>query len=588
MKQFFKFMFASMLGGFLLFLIGFFLMIGIFSSLGRKDPKPVAANSVLHLELNNMILERTSDNPFDNIDFTSFGGSRTLGLNELLRNIKKAGEDENISGIFLDLSFTQTGWATLAEIRNGLLEFKEKGKFIIAYGDFMTQGAYYLATVADEIFLNPEGMVDFRGLNAEVLFMKNMLEKIGVEPQVIRTGEFKSAAEPLFLERLSRENREQIQAYLGSLWNTVLKDVSEQRNIPANELNDIADNYLARTPAGALESRIIDRIAFRDEVMDHLKEKLDLDEKKKVNLVNYTRYNNTPLPDSMIPVGVRDRIAVVYGFGNVVMGEGSDNSMGGDRIAKALRQAREDESVKAIVFRINSPGGAVLAADIMLREAMLAGDAKPLVVSMGDVAASAGYFVGTYADKIIAQPNTITGSIGVFGIIPNMQEMFNDKLGITFDNVKTNELADFGSVSRPLTRAERQILEETIQRAYDNFINHVAEGRGLPVSTVDSIARGRVWSGVDAQRIGLVDDFGGLNYAIEQAAALAGIEEYRIVELPERKDFFARIMEGFSGAEARFIRSRMGDDAYQVFQRMQQATENTGILMRMPYDIYID
>ncbi len=587
MKQFFKFLLASILGVFLTFVIVFFIFMGIIASLGKSDPQPVAENSVLHLELTSEIVDRSSDNPFESFNFMSFTSDQTIGLNDLLENIRKAKLDENIEGIFLDMSFTMAGWATMHEIRTEILDFKESGKFVVAYGDYMSQGAYYLASVADEVYLNPEGALDFRGMNSEVVFLKNMLEKIGVEMQVIRYGKYKSAGEPFFREDLSAENREQIQSYMSSLWNTVLKEISEQRSMTVNELNNIADSFQTRTPEGALEAGMIEGIAYRDEIMDNLKVRIELDDDKEVNLVGYSKYNNAPLPDSLLPVGKRDKIAVIYGYGNIVMESNNDLSMGADRIAKALRTARKDTTVKAIVFRVNSPGGSALASEIMLREVMLAREEKPVIVSMGDVAASGGYYVACYADKIIANPNTITGSIGVFGIVPNMKELFNDKLGITFDNVKTNDLADLGSVSRPLNRMEEQIIQEQINRVYETFINHVAEGRGLPVSAVDSIAQGRVWSGVDAKRIGLIDDFGGLNYSIKQAAELAETENYRIIEYPEQKPLFEQLMEDFGSVEARFMKARLGN-AYPVYQRIQQATENTGILMRMPYDVKID
>lgn len=587
MKQFFKFMFASMLGFILTSLILLFILFGMIASLGKKEQVEVAANSVFHLTLTTEIIDRASENPMEGFDFMSFSASKAIGLNELLKNIQKAKEEENIKGILLDLSAVQAGWASVREIREQLIDFKTSGKFIVAYGDVMTQGAYYLASIADEILINPEGGVDFRGMNTEVMFLKNMLEKIGVEAQVIRHGKFKSAGEPFFLEKLSPENRTQIQEYMGSIWNTTVKDVADSRSLSANRINEIADSFITRTPQGALEAGMIDGIAFRDELMENLRERLEIETGKKVNLIDHAKFMNAPLPESMLPMRSRDKVAVIYGMGNIIMGEGNERSMGADRIAKALRTAREDSTVKAIVFRVNSGGGSALASEIMLREAMLAAEAKPLVVSMGDVAASGGYYVACYADKIIANPNTITGSIGVFGMIPNMKELFNDKLGITFDNVKTNELADLGSVTRGLTTLEREIVQREIERVYDTFLHHVSEGRGLPVASVDSIAQGRVWSGVDAKRIGLIDDFGGLNYAIEQAAELADLETYRIVEYPEQKDFLTAIRESFGGVETRILQKRLGE-SYKIYERMEQATENTGILMRMPYDLVIE
>ncbi len=583
-------MFASMLGFFLVSLIFFFFLMGMIAaiaSFGSKEPKAVAANSVLHLQLTSQIVDRATDDPLEGFDFLTFTSSKPIGLKQFLVNIRKAKDDNNIKGIFLDMSLTQSGMASAYEIRNAIKDFKQSGKFIVAYGDYMTQGAYYLASVADEIYINPEGAVDFRGLNAQVYFIKNLLEKIGVEVDIIRHGKYKSAGEPLFLEKLSPENRQQTQAYISSMWNTILKDISDSRNLSVNKLNEIADKYMGRTPEGALESGLITGIAYRDEVMDNLKEKLGLTDSRKINFVNYNRYTRTPLPDNMLPTGTRNKIALVYGSGTIVMGEGMEQMMGGERIAEALRTARLDTTVKAIVFRVNSPGGSALASEIILREAMLAAETKPLVVSMGDLAASGGYYVSAYATKIIAQPNTITGSIGVFGAVPNMKEMFNNKLGITFDNVKTNELADLGSISRPLRKVERDIIQESVDRIYDVFIHHVAEGRGLPVATVDSIAQGRVWSGLDAKQIGLVDDLGGLEYAIEQAAQLASLDKYRLVEYPVAKDFVTRLMESLGEVETRFIRSRLGE-SYDIFMQAKQAAENTGILMRMPYDISFD
>lgn len=590
MKQFFKFMFASMLGFFLVFLVLIFLFFGMIASLaslGKKDVVAVKPQTVYHLTLQEEIVDRSTSAPMESFDFMTFTVGSTIGLNELLRNLEKASLDENISGIFLELSFMQTGWATLSEIREAILKFKESGKFVVAYGDMMSQSAYYLASVADKVYINPEGMLDFRGLNAEIMFYKNMLEKIGVDAQVIRHGKFKSAGEPFFLDKLSNENRVQIQSYLSSLWNTALKGIAETRSIPVNRLNEIADRYESRIPQMAMEAGLIDGILYRDEMQDEIRSLLGLEKDKKVEMVNYARYNRAPLPASMVSPRSRDKIAVIYGSGNIVTGKGGDQSMGADVIAEAISKARRDSTVKAIVFRVNSPGGSALASDIMLREAKLAAEAKPFIVSMGDVAASGGYYVACYADKIIANPNTITGSIGVFGMIPNMGKMFNDKLGISFDNVKTNELADFPSVSRALRPAERVIIQESIERVYDTFIQHVASGRNMPISSVDSIAQGRVWSGVDARNIGLVDDFGGLNYAIEQAAEMANLEKYRVVEYPVKKEFLEKIMESFGNLETRLLKARLGE-SYYVFRQMQQATENSGIQMRMPFDVVID
>lgn len=583
-------MFASMVGFFLFSIIGFLVLMGIIAGaakLVQPQPVSVAENSILHLRLNTEIVDRGTENPADAFDFTTFTPTQALGLNDLLHNIRKAREDVNIKGIFLDLSIIPAGWATLSEIRTQLLDFRESGKFIIAYGEIMDQRAYYIASVSDKIFIAPEGIIDFRGLNAEVSFFSNLFEKIGVEPQLIRHGQYKSAAEPLIREDLSAENRQQISQYINSFWNSVVSDISASRQIEASELNTIADQFLTRTPEMALEKRIIDGIKFRDEVNEYILGRLGLTKDDEINLVTFAKYRRAPLPESMLPQRGQGKIAVIYGSGNMVVGEGTENNMGADRIAAAIQEARKDTNIRAIVLRLNSGGGASLAGEVILREAKLAAQAKPLVVSMGDFAASGAYYISAHATEIIANPKTLTGSIGVFAMVPNMENMFNDKLGITFDNVKTNEMADFGSVSRPLTIAEEQILQQLVDRVYSVFINHVAEGRELSVSFVDSIAQGQVWSGVDAKRLGLVDSFGGLNYAIERAAQLAEVETYRIVEFPVRKDFFERFVESMEMMETRFMQAKLGE-TWRIYQQVQSVGEYTGIQMRMSYDIAIE
>jgi len=588
MKQFFKFMFASMLGFFLTLVIVFFLFLGIIASLATFLPDEevdVKKNSVLRLDLDGEIVDRGGRSPFEGFDFLSM--QPALGLNEVLENIEKAKKDENVSGIFLDLTAMQAGLATIEEIRNALIDFKESDKFIIAYGEAYMQNAYYLGSVADQVYLNPEGAIDFRGINSQLVFLKNLLEKVGIDPQIIRYGEYKSAIEPLIQEEMSEENREQVLAYVGSIWNNILKGISDSRSLSLNHLNDVADNLLTRNAEKALENGMIDGIMYYDEVNDNIRDRLGLeDENENINFISYGKYKKAPLPEELRPAVTKDKIAVVYGMGTIMPGDGGESVIASNRIAGAIREARLDESVKAIVFRINSGGGSALASDVILREIKLAVEEKPVVATMGDVAASGGYYIACAADYIFANPNTITGSIGVFGVIPNMQEFFNEKLGITFDNVKTNELADFASINRPLTQREEQILQEGVDEVYHTFIEHVADGRGLPVETVDEIGRGRVWSGVDAKRIGLIDDFGGLEVAIDKAVELAEIEEYRIVEYPKRKDFFTQLQEQFGGIKDRWIKNRMGEK-YKYIEMVQDAEEMTGIQARMPYEIIL-
>lgn len=582
-------MFASMLGFFLMSIILLFIFVGMLSSLAsfsKKEAVVLNPKTVLHLNLTNEIVDRGGGNPFETFDPMSFQAKPATGLNDLIENLKKAKNDPNIDGIFLDLTLVQAGWSTIDEIRQSLLDFKSTGKFIVAYGETYTQNAYYLGSVADKLYLHPEGAIDFRGMSSELIFFKNMLDKLGIEPQVIRHGKYKSATEPFFLEKMSPENREQVLAYVSSIWNSVLKGISDSRGLTLNHLNDVADAFNTRNAQLALENQMVDGIMYRDEVLEELRERLGKDEASDIDFVEWAKYMNVPENSDTRQPRSADKIAVIYGMGNIISGEGTERSMGSDRIAGAIRKARLDESVKAIVFRINSPGGSALASDVILREVKLASEVKPVIASMGDVAASGGYYVACGADMIVASPNTITGSIGVFGLIPNMQNFFNNKLGITFDNVKTNDYADLMTISRPLTPNERALIQEGVEQVYTTFIGHVAEGRGIPVAQVDSIGQGRVWSGAEAIQIGLVDELGGLNFAIEKAAEKAGLENYRLVEYPSRKDFFTQIMEDFGQMQEVFVKRKLGE-AYQYYKQVEQVNEMTGIVTRMPYDVVI-
>ena len=571
----------------LIFVLLFLAMLGSLASIGQKSVFVVQDNSVLHLKFNTEIVDRSRENPFESFDFLSGRPQSTIGLIDIIRNLRKAKADDNIKGVFLDLTHVSTGLSSISEIRENLIELKAEGKFIIAYGEMFSQNAYYLASVADEIYLNPVGLLDFRGLNAQMMFFKNMLEKIGVEPQIIRHGEYKSAGEPFYLEKMSPENREQMQSIISSMWNNVINDISKSRNLSVNHLNMVADNYLSRTPSGALDNSMIDGIKHRDEIYERIRELLEINQDDKINFASFSQYKRALPPKEMTKSGVNDQIAVIFGQGMIISGKGSENNMGSDRIAAAIRKARLDDNVKAIVFRINSGGGSALASDVMLREVILAAKEKPVVASFGDVAASGGYYVACAADVIIANRSTITGSIGVFGMIPNMKELFESKIGLSFDNVKTNELADFASINRPLTNLEREIIKESIGEVYDTFISHVAEGRNLPKETVDNIGRGRVWTGVEAMQVGLIDEFGGLEYAIDKAAELAEIEDFRLIEYPEQKSFFEMLMDDMGGVTHNIIQRELGD-SYIYYKLIQDIKNQSGILARMPFEIIIE
>ena len=589
MRDFFKYFLASVLGFVVGTIVLFFIFLGIVSllvsSLQSDTEVTVRDKSVVEIRLQYPVKERSSKNPFESFDYDAFESRQELGLHDILRNIDKARRDERIKGIFLNLSSLSMGIATLDEIRGALSEFRKSGKFIYAYADSYSQGAYYLASVANTVAVNPEGGVELRGLHTELMFFKGALDKLGIEPEVIRHGKFKSAIEPFTLDKMSPENREQISRLLGSVWNTWLGNISADRKLPKEELQAIADQYRSRKAKDALDLRLIDKTAYFDEVTEDLRKQCGLEEKEKVRYVELQKYNKAYVkPEKEFS---NRKIAVVYAVGEIRSGQGSDEVIGSERISEAIRKARLDTTVKAIVLRVNSPGGSALASEVIWREALLARKAKPLVVSMGDLAASGGYYISCIADTIVAQANTLTGSIGVFGLLFNTQNMWKDKLGITFDTVRTGRFADIGSLSRPLTAEERAIYQEEVEQIYNVFIGHVAEGRNMTTAAVDSIGQGRIWSGTDAKQIGLVDVIGGLETAKSIAAKMAGLDNYRTVNYPEQKEFLQKLMEDFSAdAKAYFAKEELGE-SYRYYAKLREVLNSQGIQARLPYELFI-
>jgi len=589
MKEFFKFMFASMLGFFLTFVVIFLFFLIILTSIAsfsKKEVSPPRENSVLHVTLNHPIYDRTSNNPFEDIDFTTFKPGNLVGLEDILKMLKKAKTDEKIKGVFLELTNIEAGYATVEEIRNAIIDFKQSKKFVVSYAEIYTQKSYYLASVSDSIYMNPEGLLDFKGLNAQLLFFKGTMKKLEVEPQILRHGKFKSAVEPLILDKMSPENREQTQTYVNSMWETIVKNISESRKISVSELNLIADSLKSQFPEDAVRCKLIDKLMYKDEVLSVLKNKLGLKEDKKISLVSLGKYKD--VPDKIKTRHSKNKIAVIFATGDIMGGEGDERTIGSEKMSETIREARKDSTIKAIVLRINSPGGSAYASEAIWREVFLASKVKPVVASFGDVAASGGYYIACAATKIIANPNTLTGSIGVFGILPNMKGFFNNKLGITFDNVKTNHFADIGDVSRPLNELEKLKIQNTMERIYKVFIQHVAEGRNMTTIQVDSIGQGRVWCGVDAKRIGLVDELGGLEKAIKIAAELAKLENYKLVSLPKQKDPFMQIIEQFSGNTSIHLISKELGPAYKYYEYIKNFSKLSGIQTRLLYEIFID
>ena len=592
MKQFFGSLLGAIVGVVIASLICLFIIIGVISSAfsGKSDVK-VGSNSILHVRLDGPILEREPNNEFAKL--TGFTDERKMGLDAILKTISDAKSDENIKGIFLETQDVDAGMATVEEIRKSLIDFKKSGKFIYAYGESYTQKGYYLSSVADQVYLNPQGGMDFKGIGAQIMFYKKMLEKLNINVQIFRHGKFKSAVEPFDLEKMSDANRLQTRTYISALWNHMLTGISAERGVDVNTLNAIATNLSVRNANDAVGQKLIDKTMYYDQVVDALKSKLGIDKKAKLEMVtldDYIESKNNGEKEEKVPS--RNKIAVIYATGSIESGEGDDETIGSDRIAGAVREAREDSTVKAIVLRVNSPGGSALASDVIWREVSLTKGVKPVVVSMGDVAASGGYYISCAADVIVAEPNTITGSIGVFGLIPEAGTLLSETIGITIDTLNTNKNAGLGSMFRPVSPLEAEVIQQGVEEVYTTFITRVAEGRHMTTAEVDSIGQGRVWAGSDALRIGLVDTLGSLDDAIALAARKAKLgDDYRIRTLPAMKDPFADFLQGKKEqASQAFLVQQLSifKDQYFVFRRSQILLNARGVQARMAYDLIIE
>ncbi len=585
MKSFLKYLLATVVGIILTTTLLFFIFFGIVSAVmsGNNKEVEIKSNTILYLKLDKPIVDRKPKLPFD---FSSLRKNEQIGLNNLLDNIEKAAEDENISGIHLDLSYIPAGIGQIEEIRTALLKFRESEKFVTAYSEVSSQGAYYLATAANKIYFNPVGFFQFHGLKIQSAFFKNALEKLDIKPQIIRYGEYKSAVEPFTRENYSPKNREQLARILSTIWDDICMKISEQRNISPEKLNEIADNLMVRSPQAALSLGLVDSLVYKDEMISILKAKTDIEEAKDLNTVTLDEYSKVPKKRSYKGLA-KDKIAVIYAMGGIGNGEGDDNNIGSDRFGREIRKARRDSSIKAIVVRINSPGGDAIASDVIWHELDLAREAKPVIVSMGNVAASGGYYIACMADSILVQPSTITGSIGVFGMFLNTSGFFN-KFGITFDKEKTNANADFMSMLRDASPVEKEYWRAVIDSVYATFVKRVEKGRPLTYEEVDEIGQGRVWSGIDALELGLADKIGGLHDAIEIAKNMAGLDEkYRIVELPTQEDPFEKLIKDITSARTlSALEKELGVNGEYV-RVYRQLMQNQGVQTRLPYDIVI-
>jgi len=585
MKDFLKYTLATIVGMIIAGAIGFFLLAGIISAVMSFADKPVVVenNSVLLLDLKNEIVERAQSYPFEDFSFDGVYTTGQTGLDNILEGIEKAKTDDNIKGIYLCPSSIRAGMATVEEIRNALVDFKESGKFIYAYGDLFSQKAYYLVSVADQIALNPQGMLELKGLSSVRTFYKKALEKLGVDMQIIRHGKFKAAVEPFTREGMSPENKLQTQTYLNSIWSAIVTDIAESRGLSDEKINLLADSVAMFLPAEELvKAGLVDTLMYKDELINKLKELTGVDTDDDVPAIGVDKYAKVPAPTSGKGL-VREKIAVIYAEGDID-GAGTDG-IKSESLSRTIREARRDSSIKAIVLRVNSPGGSAYGSEVIWREVKLAREAKPVVVSMGDVAASGGYYISAAADTIIADRTTITGSIGIFGMIPNAGELMNDKLGITDDVVSTNANSDLLSVTRPLTTFERNKLQAYIERGYDTFIGRVADGRAMTKEQVDEIGQGRVWASSNAREIGLVDLYGGVTDAIKLAAAMSKLEDYRITKLPKLRDPLEELLKDLTGdARSLFLKTELGEQ-YKLYRQLKDVVNSKGILARMPFDV---
>ena len=586
MRQFLKYVLATIVGLLLFSFVGFLLLVGIGAAFSSSDSKSsVSAKSVLKIDLDEPVEERGSENPFSNIGpFNQKGDA--LGLVEIKRSLKAAKDDDNIKGIYLKAESPMAGWASLEEIRNALIDFKQSKKFVYAYAEGMTEKGYYLASIADKIYLNPAGDLEWNGLNAELSFFKGTLDKLEIKPEIFKVGDFKSAVEPFIRNDMSEPNRLQVTSFLNSINDHMLVRIAQSRNLRVDSLKRYADNLTIQKPEDALRTKMITNVGYEDEVQSLIRKELKLEEKKKINYVSLSKYDKSEKDDTEGSSG--NRIAVIIASGDIHSGKSEDNSIGSETIAAEIRKARLDDKVKAIVLRVNSGGGSALASDVMYREVELAKKAKPVIGSMSDYAASGGYYMLMGCNKIVAQPNTITGSIGVFGMMFNTETFFKDKLGVTYDRVKTNVNADFPTATHEMTPFQKQTIQRGVERVYAQFTGKAAAGRKLPIDSLRAIAGGRVWTGSQGKAIGLVDQLGGLDDAIKLAAQSAKLKDgdYKLKYQPFKKPFFEQLMSSLSGDDETRMQAQLGELAPYVTYLKKLKTMK-GIQMRIPFEMEI-
>jgi len=591
--NFLKAVLASALGTIVAFVIAIFLFVILIIGLAASgDEQELPELGVLHLHLNQPIMERGNDMDLLPIDLSTFQEKEGYYLNFLKKDLQEAMSDSHIAGVYLELDGVQGSPSSLRDLRNLIIDFKSSGKWVVAYGENLSQADYYVASAANEVYLYPTGMMDWRGLNGEVMFFKKLLDELEIEAQVIRgrDNKYKSAVEPFLYDHMSEPNKEQMKALMDGIWNTMISDIVSNRSVAYQALNQAATDLRYVDPIHAVNDHVLDGLKHYDEVLALINQKMGKEVNDKVEMIEYGDYHDQKVDlGNELGMDASQGVAVVYAVGQIEEGKGSDEVIGSDRIAAALRKARLDEKTKAVVLRVNSPGGSALASDIIWRETQLIKAAgKPFVVSMGDLAASGGYYISCAADKIFASPNTITGSIGVFGVIPNIGNMLDHKLGITFDRYETHPHADFFSINKSFDQVEMQKMNQMIVQIYDDFLSRVAEGRKLTVQQVDSMARGRVWTGDDALKLGLVDELGNLQNAIQTAAQMAGLgEDYSIKNLPKMESPWELMLNNAAEARQDMLLKEIAGDRYPQLSHFKQMLEHPSIQMRMPFEIIL-
>lgn len=587
MKDFLKFTLATVTGIIISSVVLFFISIlVVFSMVSSSESETqVRKNSVMMLDLNGTLTERSQENP---LDFLMKEDYKTYGLDDILSSIRKAKENKDIKGIYIQATSLGAGFASLEEIRDALKDFKESGKFIVAYGDTYTQNLYYLSSVADKVLLNPQGMLEWRGLAATPMFFKDLLEKIGVEMQIFKVGTYKSAVEPFISTEMSPANREQVNVYLSSIWGQITSSVAESRNLSVEALNKEADRMLMFYPAEeSVKNGLVDTLIYKNDVRDYLK-----------NMVGIDKDDNMPVLGIQDMINVkknvpRDKsgnvIAVYYAYGEIDGGSSAstDEGINSEKVIKDLRKLKDDENVKAVVLRVNSPGGSAYGSEQIWYAVNQLKKEKPVIVSMGDYAASGGYYIACNADTIVAEPTTLTGSIGIFGMMPNAKGL-TEKLGVNFDVVKTNPYADFGNLTRPMNDGEKGLMQMYVNKGYELFLTRCSDGRGISMEELDKIAQGRVWTGSTAKELGLVDELGGLDKALEIAIAKAGVDAYTVMNYPKKEGFLESLMNTNPGnyIKARMLNGKM-NDVYRQFSIIENFDKIDRIQARVPFELNI-